>query len=126
MRHDEPAITFDEGDVVFTTDDEYAREWWHNWPGVVRTSLRSGREYLVEFMGFGKPETRQAVIAVGSLNHLEDPVVGARVNRILHTQPVPDDGKRRGQQPLPKLQPKVPVELPEDEEDDAADDDILN
>lgn len=125
MRHDEPAATFDVDDVVFTTDDDYAREWWHNWPGVVRTSLRSGREFLVEFMGFGKPETRQAVIPVGSLQHLEDPVVGARVNRILHTQAVPEDGKKRGAQPLlPKVQPKAPVDLPEDP--DVDDDDILN
>lgn len=123
MTHDEPAQSFDVGDVVYTTDDDYGREWWYNWPGTVRQVLRSGREFLVEFMGFDKVEKRTAVLPVGSIQHLQDPQIGARVNRILSQMAVPDDGKRRAAD-IPKVQPRVAVDLPDDDLGD--DDDVLN
>lgn len=126
-NHDQPAQTFEVGDVVYTLDDDYGCEWWHNWPGVIRSSLRGGREFLVEFLGVGKPETRHHVLPVGSIQHISDHEVGARMHRIVNHLRVPEStrsGLKKPLNALKKPQPRVPVDLPEDPELD--DDDVMN
>lgn len=113
----DPAQTFEVGDVVYTLDDQYTRDWFHNWPGIVRSHMRGGRDLLVEFMGFDKVEKRQVVLPVGAVQHLQNAEIGARVNRIVRQLRVPVEGPA-GRPVLRKPEPKIARDLPDDEDDD--------